>query len=77
MSNTMSRRDAAEYRRALAEREVAEREYCHLIERRGVLESRVVKNEALRARFLTRLNRDINDAHDRLVAADLALEAFR
>ena len=72
----MTRNEFIEYRRAAAEREVAEREYCHFVERREELMNRQVRNEPCRARFIARLNQDIEDAHGRLVAADLALEGF-
>jgi hypothetical protein len=72
----MNKRDMAEYRRALGERDTAEREYAHFIERRLEIAKRQVKNEQLKERFLLRLDRDIEDARQRLVAADLAVEGY-
>lgn len=72
----MSKRDTLEYRNLLKERDLAERDYRHLLERRNDLAARTVRNEERRARFLIRIDRDIADAHDKLVALDMALEAF-
>ena len=72
----MNKRDMAEYRRALGERDTAEREYAHFVERRQEIAGRDVRNEDMRQRFLLRLDRDIEDARQRLVAADLAVEGY-
>ena len=73
----MSKNDLMEYRNLLKERAIAERDYMHLIDRRNDLATRAVRNEDRRARFLVRIDRDIADAHDKLVSLDMALEAFK
>lgn len=72
----MTKRELAEYKRALGERDTAEREYAHFVERRQEIAGRDVRNEGLRRRFLLRLDHDIEDARQRLVAADLAVEGY-
>lgn len=72
----MGKNELMEYRNLLKERAIAERDYTHLIDRRSDLATRAVRNEDRRQRFLLRIDRDIADAHDKLVSLDMALEAF-
>lgn len=70
----MNKRELAEYRQLLSERDNAEREYKRLLSRREELVNRRVRDENRRSRFVLRLDRDIAEAHERMVMAELKLE---
>ena len=71
---TMTKSEFREYREAVKERDAAERDYTRMTLRRSELEGKSVRNEDLKARCILRLDREISDAYERMLHAQLALE---
>lgn len=73
---TMNKAEFREYREAVKERDAAERDYIRMTLRRSELEGKTVRNEELKARFILRLDREISDAYERMLHAQLVMERW-
>lgn len=63
-----------EFLKLKQDRAQAEREYRRMLERRNEIAAKQVRDEDRRARFLLRIDRDIQEMHQQIVKLDLALE---